>query len=86
MKIRLLNASHQVMTYIGILLGYSSTDEAMADADIRHLVRETMDIEVTPLLPPSPELTWKIIRRPSLSASPTRPSGTSSREMRLTGR
>ncbi len=54
MKIRLLNASHQVMTYIGILLGHTSTDEAMADADIRSLVREVMDIEVTPLLPEVP--------------------------------
>lgn len=50
MKIRLLNASHQVMTHIGLLLGHASTDEAMADPDIRQLVRETMDIEVTPLL------------------------------------
>jgi mannitol 2-dehydrogenase len=54
MKIRLLNASHQVMTYIGILLGHTSTDEAMADADIRKLVRNFMDDEVTPLLPVVP--------------------------------
>jgi mannitol 2-dehydrogenase len=54
LKIRLLNAGHQVMTHIGILLGYGSTDEAMADPDIRRLVRETMDVEVTPLLPAVP--------------------------------
>jgi mannitol 2-dehydrogenase len=54
MKIRLLNASHQVMTHIGLLLGHSSTDGAMADPDIRRLVRETMDLEVTPLLPAVP--------------------------------
>jgi mannitol 2-dehydrogenase len=54
MKIRLLNAGHQVMCYIGILLGYSSTDEAMADAQIGELVRTFMDAEVTPLLPAVP--------------------------------
>jgi mannitol 2-dehydrogenase len=54
MKIRLLNASHQVMTHVGILLGHTSTDGAMADPDIRRLVRETMDLEVTPLLPAVP--------------------------------
>jgi mannitol 2-dehydrogenase len=59
MKIRLLNASHQVMTYIGLLLGHSSTDEAMADGDIRKLVREVMDIEVTPLLPAVPGIDLK---------------------------
>ena len=54
MKIRLLNASHQAMCYIGILLGYSYTDEAMADAHIARLVRSLMDVEVTPLLPDVP--------------------------------
>lgn len=54
MKIRLLNASHQAMCYIGILLGYSTTDEAMADAHIAGLVRALMDVEVTPLLPDVP--------------------------------
>ena len=54
MKIRLLNASHQAMCYIGILLGYATTDEAMADSQIARLVRALMDVEVTPLLPDVP--------------------------------
>src|SRR6266478_5835355 len=54
MKIRLLNASHQALCYIGMLLGYSYADETMADADIRALVERMMSDEVTPLLPPVP--------------------------------
>jgi mannitol 2-dehydrogenase len=54
MKLRLLNASHQAMCYIGMLLGYQYAHEAMADAQIRKLVRDMMDVEVTPLLPEVP--------------------------------
>lgn len=50
MKLRLLNASHQALCYIGMLLGYTYAHEAMADAGIRALVRRMMDSEVTPLL------------------------------------
>jgi len=52
MKLRLLNAGHQAMCYIGMLLGYEFAHEAMADADIRRLLVKLMDVEVTPLLPP----------------------------------
>lgn len=51
MKLRLLNASHQALCYIGMLLGYEYAHQAMADPSIRKLVRDMMDIEVTPLLP-----------------------------------
>ncbi len=51
MKLRLLNASHQALCYIGMLLGYEFAHEAMADAGIRQLVRDMMDKEVTALLP-----------------------------------
>jgi mannitol 2-dehydrogenase len=54
MKLRLLNASHQAMCYIGMLLGYEFAHEAMADAQIRKLVAQMMDVEVTELLPPVP--------------------------------
>lgn len=50
MKMRLLNASHQAMCYIGMLLGYQYAHEAMADPRIRKLVQSMMDEEVTPLL------------------------------------
>ena len=52
MKMRLLNASHQAMCYIGMLLGYQFTHQTMEDVRIRKLVRMMMDDEVTPLLTP----------------------------------
>ena len=50
MKLRLLNASHQALCYIGMLLGYQLVHETMEDQDIRKLVEKMMDDEVTPLL------------------------------------
>jgi mannitol 2-dehydrogenase len=54
MKLRLLNASHQALCYIGMLLGYQLVHETMEDADIRKLVEKMMDEEVTPILSPVP--------------------------------
>jgi mannitol 2-dehydrogenase len=54
MKLRLLNASHQALCYIGMLLGYQLVHETMEDADIRTLVQKMMDEEVTPILSPVP--------------------------------
>jgi mannitol 2-dehydrogenase len=53
-KLRLLNASHQALCYIGILLGYELVHEAMQDSGVRELVRRMMDDEVTSLLLPVP--------------------------------
>jgi mannitol 2-dehydrogenase len=54
MKLRLLNASHQALCYIGMLLGYQLVHETMEDADIRKLVKRMMDDEVTAILPEVP--------------------------------
>lgn len=54
MKLRLLNASHQAMAYLGYLSGYRHADEVMADAEFRTLIQRFMDDEVTPLLPSVP--------------------------------
>jgi mannitol 2-dehydrogenase len=54
MKLRLLNASHQAMCYIGMLLGYQLAHEAMADAQISKLLEQMMEVDVTPLVPPVP--------------------------------
>ena len=54
MKLRLLNASHQALCYIGMLLGNQLVHETMEDADIRRLVQKMMDEEVTPILSPVP--------------------------------
>jgi mannitol 2-dehydrogenase len=54
MKMRLLNASHQAMCYIGLLVGHTYADEAMADRQISTLLERMMDEEVTPILDPVP--------------------------------
>jgi mannitol 2-dehydrogenase len=51
MKLRLLNAGHQSICYLGMLFGYQFAHEAMADGGIRQLFTDMMDIEVTPILP-----------------------------------
>ena len=53
MKIRLLNASHLLIGYLGTLMGYSYVHEAMADSLIRQAVEHLME-EVTPILQPVP--------------------------------
>src|SRR5260370_27922360 len=54
MKLRLLNAGHQSICYVGMLLGYKLAHEAMGDTQICDLFRRMMDDEVTALLPPAP--------------------------------
>lgn len=53
MKIRLLNASHLLIGYLGTLMGYTYVHEAMADPLIRRAVDHLM-AEVTPTLQPVP--------------------------------
>lgn len=57
MKIRLLNASHQALCHIGVLLGYRTADVAMRDEQIRTLCERYMDT-VRPLIhePPGIDL------------------------------
>jgi len=54
MKLRLLNASHSAMGYLGYLGGYQYIHEIMADNLFREYIRRLMDQEVTPLLAPVP--------------------------------
>lgn len=53
MKIRLLNASHALIGYLGVLAGYTYVHEAMADPLLRQAVINLMN-EVTPTLLPVP--------------------------------
>ena len=55
MKLRLLNASHQVMSYLGYLAGYRRVDEVLADPLFAELVERYMRLEATPTLPPVPD-------------------------------
>lgn len=43
MKLRLLNASHQAMAYLGILRGHQFVHEAVADGEIERFLREYLD-------------------------------------------
>jgi mannitol 2-dehydrogenase len=54
MKLRLLNASHQALCYIGMLFGLEFAHQTMEDPDIRKLVELMMDREVTAILPEVP--------------------------------
>src|SRR5207244_2583576 len=51
MKLRLLNASHQAMAYLGILAGYRYAHDVMADPDFVSFLERFIDDDVTPLLP-----------------------------------
>jgi len=54
MKLRLLNASHQAMCYLGFLSGYRYVHEAMGDPKIRRLLVDYMEHEGGPTVPPVP--------------------------------
>jgi mannitol 2-dehydrogenase len=54
MKLRLLNASHSAMGYLGYLAGYRYIADVMADPLFQQFIARLMDDEVSPLLPPVP--------------------------------
>jgi mannitol-1-phosphate/altronate dehydrogenase len=54
MKLRLLNADHQALAYLGYLCGYRLVHEVMADPLFPLYLARMMDEEVTPLLAPVP--------------------------------
>lgn len=52
MKLRLLNASHQALTYFGYLAGYRYAHEVCQDEDFVEFLLNYMDLEGTPTLRP----------------------------------
>jgi mannitol 2-dehydrogenase len=54
MKLRLLNASHQAMCYLGYLCGYRLVHEAARDPLFQAFLLGYMNIEATPTLAPAP--------------------------------
>ena len=58
MKLRLLNASHSCIAYLGYLAGHATVSDAIADPAFARFVRRLMDEEVTPTLdvPPGADL------------------------------
>jgi mannitol 2-dehydrogenase len=54
MKLRLLNAGHQTICYLGYLSGYRYAHEAMADETLARFTLDFMEREASPSLPPVP--------------------------------
>src|SRR4051794_8557868 len=54
MKLRLLNAGHQVIAYFGRLAGFEYVHEAAQDPVFRAFLRGYMDVEAEPTLAPTP--------------------------------
>jgi mannitol-1-phosphate/altronate dehydrogenase len=50
-KSRMLNGGHCALGYLGLLAGYRTTAEAMADPDIARFMAELLTEEIAPLLP-----------------------------------
>src|SRR5207237_10427400 len=63
MKLRLLNASHQALAYLGYLTGHRYVHEAAADPALQRLVARMMAEEVTDLLPPVPGVDLEAYKR-----------------------
>ena len=51
MKLSLLNASHTLLSYPATLLGYRKVDKALQDERLVRLLRNFMDIDITPYVP-----------------------------------
>jgi mannitol 2-dehydrogenase len=54
MKLSLLNASHQMLSYPAFLCGYRKVDDAMHDERFERLLRDFMDRDITPYVPAPP--------------------------------
>jgi mannitol 2-dehydrogenase len=54
MKLRLLNAGHQVLAHLGRLAGFQHVHEVCSDPSFRRVLAGYLDAEGTPTLPPVP--------------------------------
>lgn len=59
-KIRLLNGAHSALSYVGMLAGYSTVRDAVADSDVCSYVRSMMLDEVCPTLRKSSDIDLSI--------------------------
>ena len=65
-KGRMLNASHMLLSYPGLLLGYRLVHEAMCDPDIVALLSTFMESDVIPVLEGPADLSLKAYREMTL--------------------
>ncbi|CAF1416596.1 unnamed protein product [Rotaria sordida] len=63
MKMRLLNASHTAMCYLGYLMGYTYIHETILDKHIQSYIEHLMNDEVTPVLPAVPNVDLDAYKR-----------------------
>ena len=49
-KLRMLNASHSAIAYLGYLAGYETVADVMANADFEAFVRRMMQLEIAPAI------------------------------------
>lgn len=66
-KLRMLNATHSMLAYPGLLGGYGLVHEAMADPRIQSYLRTFLDRDVIPLLDAPPGMTLETYRDAVLS-------------------
>lgn len=57
MKLRLLNAAHSFMAYVGLMRGHSYVHEVMGDPELREWIEELVYEEAGPMLPS--DVDWK---------------------------
>ncbi|RFA07395.1 mannitol dehydrogenase [Subtercola boreus] len=62
MKLRLLNASHQAMSYLGMLAGYEYVHEVCQAPLFRQFLLDYMTLEATPTLQPVPGIDLEAYR------------------------
>ncbi|MFS3137309.1 hypothetical protein ACLRDC_18385, partial [Gluconacetobacter sacchari] len=62
-KVRMLNASHILLAFPGILLGYRQVDEALRDPDLARFVNAYLELDVIPRLDAPPGLDPQAYRR-----------------------
>lgn len=67
MKLRLLNASHQAIGYLGYLAGYRYAHEVFQDPDFVEFLMGYMDREATPTLSPLPGIDLPAYKRTLIS-------------------
>jgi len=72
MKMRLLNASHMAMAYLGALAGHTFAHEVIRDSVFDQFIRAFMD-EVTPIVPIIPNVSVKLYKNTLIErfANPT---------------
>ena len=54
LKLRLLNAGHSTLTYLAALVGHVYVHDVMADPPFDAFLKQFLDHEATPALPPVP--------------------------------